>query len=605
MSMAKIAYKYLKRYQSLSMTVFIAIIISSVFEGASFGMLIPLIQGMTNSADNMLGKIPLLKHLNLSMAGTDQTRLLSWILGIMFMILLVKNVFAYMSNLLIAKLRLGTSRDLAVSLMNNIIGYDLKFFDTAKSGHLMTSINVETVRMGDFIMAALNLATVSVRVGTYIILLFLISWKASIVVFVLIACVMVPLEYLMKKLKHLGGMLSKAWSDYNFKLLEILNGIRVVKGSGAEERERGSFKNAADSIYDIQYNTNKYIYLRIPMSEIFIFGMTVLSLLVIINVTKVNIPAVFPYAAVFLVILTKALTQLNLLNSYRSNAMSNMASFSSYEELMDGKSKRTIEDGTKTIIKFSDSIRFDRVVFSYNGSSHVLNGVSLTIEKGKITAIVGTSGVGKSTLVNLIMRFYDVESGGILVDGTDIRELTLKGWRSKIGLVSQDIFIFNDSVRRNISYGLEDLNDEKVREAAAAAGIDDFIMSLTDGYDTVVGERGVQLSGGQKQRLSIARAIVRDPEILILDEATSSLDSETEKLINVAIDRISRDRTVIAIAHRLSTVVRADNIVVLDGGAIAENGSHPELLRKNGVYKRLYDVQFGGEAVKSNHGGIG
>lgn len=593
MKIIAVAFKYLKRYPLLSAAALASMVGASFFEGISFGMVIPLIQGMMKGGgSSILDRFPLAQRLPVPLSSMDQVTFLSVIFAILFAALVVKNVFLYLSNMLIAKLRFGLSRDLSTGLMDRLIGYDLRFFDVTKTGHLISTINAETGRMGDFLLAALNFTAIAIRVATYTALLFLISWKVSLAIAAMAACVLVPLEFVMKKLRKLGAKMSRALADYNFKLAEILSGIRVIKACGAEDAERKSFRETADRIFDHQYKINRYIYLRMPLSETIIFGMIVGILLFLMSVMKLDISGAFPFIAAYMLVLTKTLTQLNLLNSYRSHAAGNLAAFDTYERLCDGKGYRAITGGSRVSSGLSDAIAFNDVGFSYNGSRQVLNGVTCRIPKGRITAIVGASGAGKSTLANLVMRFYDVTSGSITVDGVDLREFSLAEWRRKIGLVSQDVFIFNASVRDNIAYGRAGISPGRVAEAARVANAHDFIMALPDGYDTVVGERGAQLSGGQKQRISIARAIIHDPEILILDEATSSLDSDTEKLIKQAIDRLTKDRTVIAIAHRLSTIAHADAIIVLEKGRIHERGTHQELLKKDGLYRQLCASQF-------------
>jgi subfamily B ATP-binding cassette protein MsbA len=254
-----------------------------------------------------------------------------------------------------------------------------------------------------------------------------------------------------------------------------------------------------------------------------------------------------------------------------------------------------IEDrpGAQDVAGLAHEIRFDRLTFSY-GTRPVLSGIDLAIKRGEVVAIVGPSGAGKTTLVNLLLRFMDPDEGSVSVDGKDLRDIRLASLRSSIGIVTQETILFNDTVRRNIAYGRDDIPLERVREAAAAAFADDFIMQLPEGYDTVIGESGMRLSGGQRQRLAIARALLKDAPILILDEATSHLDSASEDLVSRALFNLMRGRTTLVIAHRLSTVMKADRIVVLEGGRLVEEGSHEQLLNLGGAYRRQYDLQFRG-----------
>lgn len=592
MKLILIAAKYLKRYPVLTAGVLSLIILASFFEGASLGMLIPLVQSMTGDPANILAKIPFMSHPDSLYSSLSRTKIVSLVFIALFLLMLVKNVFVYLSNIFVAKLRFSMIRDIRSKLMANLLEYDSKFFDGIKTGYIISNFNTDTQRMGDFIHAVLQLTALSGRVAAYLALLFFISWKASIVIFLLIACVSIPIELIMKKVKNIGECISKSLADYNYRLTEILGGLRLIKGTGSEDMEKESFRAKADAVSGLLYRCSKYAQLVIPFTEIFIFCLVSIYFLILVNVARIDITTAFPLIATYLLVLGRTLTQLNAMNGSRSDAMHNLGAFESYEKLCDERGKRTIKSGDKTIEKFSDSIEFQDVTFAYLEGRDVLKNISIRMPRGKITAFVGASGAGKSTAVNLIPRFYDVISGKILVDGINLKDIELKGWRRKIGFVSQDIFIFNISVKNNISYGHPGISDEEVAKAAQAANAHDFIINLSNGYDTILGERGIKLSGGQKQRIAIARAIIHNPEVLILDEATSSLDTETETLITQALDRLTKNRTVIAIAHRLSTILHADNIIVLDKGRVAEEGSHAELINREGLYRKLYDMQF-------------
>lgn len=592
MELITVAYKYLRRYHVLTTIVLFSIIMASLFEGVSFGMLIPLILGMTTEGVNLLQNLPFFGYLNSLFLSNNQQTFISFMFILLFLILLVKNIFVYLSNTLIVKLKLALVRDCRVKLMNNLLEYDIKYFDSIKTGNIVSNINAETQRMGDFISAVLQLTALTGKVIVFIILLFLISWKVSILVFALIASVLLPIELILKRVKHIGSHLTQALADYNYKLIELLGAVRLIKICATEDLEKKNFKSYADKIYETWFKSNKYSKLIIPLSEVFIFGLIALFFIISINLTKMDFKNIFAFIATYLLVLAKMLTQLNNLNGMRSDAVSNLAAFASYEALSEERGKKTILSGNRIIENFSDSIEFKNVSFSYINGRQVLDNVNIKIPKGKMAAVVGASGVGKSTMVNLIPRFYEVSLGEILIDGIRLQDLNLSKWRRKIGFVSQDIFIFNASVTSNIAYGYDKLSEEEVVCAAKAANAHDFIMKLPEKYDTILGERGIKLSGGQKQRISISRAIIHNPEILILDEATSSLDTETERLIREAVERLTRGRTVIAIAHRLSTILHSDNIIVLDEGRVVEMGHHWDLLKKNGLYKRLYNAQF-------------
>jgi subfamily B ATP-binding cassette protein MsbA len=295
----------------------------------------------------------------------------------------------------------------------------------------------------------------------------------------------------------------------------------------------------------------------------------------------------------FILIMFSVLTPIRRLNTVNQDLQTAMASAERVFGLLDKPQSIVVSENAKEIEGFKESIQFDNVSFSYDGSSDsILNNVNLEIRRGDVVAVVGESGAGKSTMADLIPRFYDVLHGAVRLDGIDVRDIKLDPLRKLMGIVPQETFLFNDTIRNNISYGTEGVGDESIREAAIAANALEFIEEQSGGFDEVVGDRGVKLSGGQRQRISVARALIKNPPILILDEATSSLDSESEIKVQEAIDRLMRDRTVFVIAHRLSTVVNADKIVVLKDGSIVEEGTHDELLHKNGEYRRLYEMQF-------------
>lgn len=586
-------YIYLKKYSKSIIFAAVINLIGCVFEGFSITMLIPILQSLIFKQENLFRGIPFLNKISFLLKGKNPNEALAALVAFTLAAIVLKNVFSYISMVLVGKLRFGIMRDLRINLLDKILCSGNKYYDSVKSGHLVSIISYETSRVGSFVNALLNSIVVGVKIMVYVAITVFISWKASLFIAVSMAIIFPLIQFIIKRVKILGDESSAAASKFNFILLEVLSGIRVVKSLGTENYEKERFKKTDDVYINSNYKYEKYNALITPFTETAILVCIVLVFFIFMKFMNLDIAKFIPYAVVYVVLLNRTMNQVNALNVYRGQIANNLSSFDLYKDAEDSADKEKMESGNKIIEKLASGIEFNGVKFSYIDGYEVLKNININIPKGKKTAIVGATGSGKSTLVNLIPRFYDVTSGRILVDGIPIKELSLREWRRKIGIVSQDIFIFNSTVMENIRYGNFNTSDEKVRQAAQIANADEFIDELPEGYDTVVGERGVRLSGGQKQRISIARAIINNPEILILDEATSAMDTKTERLIQESIENLAKGRTVIAIAHRLSTIQSADEIIVLERGAVAERGRHEELLQRSAHYKLYYDLQYG------------
>ena len=505
----------------------------------------------------------------------------------------LKATFTYLLSVTMVWLEQSVVRDLRNALYSHLHKLSLAYFHANRTGQIISRITNDvgllrsTVSAG-FLAFLRDLMLTLVYAGMVV----WISWRLALVAFV----VMLPIAYfvgrLNKRLRKYSTRAQERAADYTSVLQETISGIRVVKAFGMESFEKKKFFGHTRDFFKALMKQQRAAVLAAPMTE-FLGALGALAVLWYGGMQVLEGNLLSPDW--FLIFLGAMLSIMHPAKSLvRANTIiqEGLAAAKRIFFVLDIEPDIADAPGARAIDGIHESMTFEQVSFTYDGDERVLEGVDLEVRKGQIVALVGPSGAGKSTLVDLIPRFYDPSEGRVKLDGVDIRDITIDSLRALMGIVTQETILFNDSVRNNIAYGLDDVPDGRIEEAARAANAHDFIEGLPRGYDTVIGDRGVRLSGGERQRLAIARALLKDPQIFIFDEATSSLDSESEKLVQEAIQRVMTTRTTFVIAHRLSTIRNSDLIVVIDNGRIVETGEHEKLLASGGLYKKLYDIQF-------------
>jgi ATP-binding cassette, subfamily B, bacterial MsbA len=510
-------------------------------------------------------------------------------------IVALKNLFVWLAGQFGASLQENVTRDLRDGVFRHIQRLPLGWFQRTKTGQIISRVLSDTEQTKALIteLVTRTLQNVAQIVGTIVILLSY-SVRLTFVALVIAPLLTLALQPVLRKLRKGHRRLRGDYGEITSVLQEAVSGVRLVKSFRGEPYEDSRFTEASHRYSSGMVRITRIAALSQPMTEL--IGVSVAMLILWIGAREVLLggPGAMDSATLitFMIMVMRLLPPLKQLSQAPTTAQQSLASAERLFEVLDQPTEQQLDSGTRSVAELRDSIAFERVSFSY-GDEPVLRDVSFTARRGEVVALVGASGAGKSTLVDLIPRFYEPTSGVIRLDGVDTREITLASLRGLTGIVSQDTVLFNDTVRSNIAYGAsERFTDEQVAAAARAANAHGFISELPQGYDTVLGERGTRLSGGQRQRLAIARALLTDPPILVLDEATSALDTESERLVQEAIDRLLAGRTVFVIAHRLSTVVHADQIFVLERGEIVERGTHAELLALRSVYHRLHAAQL-------------
>ena len=516
------------------------------------------------------------------------------LLGVFLVVMtLFKTACYFGSSAAIIPLRTGIVRDIRTKVYDKVVSLPIGFFSKERKGDIIARMTGDVSEVENSIVTSLDMLIKNpIFILIYFGTLIYISWELTLFTI----CVIPVLGWIMgsigRKLKAKSLVAQQKLGETTSQMEETLGGLRIIKAFIAEKKMSARFMKCSNELRTATMRVTMRQALAHPVSEF--LGTAVIVIVLWFGGTLIlgeNSPISAAEFIYYLTILYSIINPLKELSKASYNIPRGLASMERIDAILNAENP--IVDGEKgvEIPEMQEGIEYKNLTFSYDGERNVLKNINLKIQKGKTVALVGQSGSGKSTMVDLIPRYYDVEQGEITIDGVNIKDMKVKSLRSLIGNVNQEAILFNDSFYNNITFGVENATMEQVIEAAKIANAHDFIMATENGYDTNVGDRGCLLSGGQRQRISIARAILKNPPILILDEATSALDTESERLVQEALERLMKSRTTIAIAHRLSTIKNADEICVLRDGEIVERGKHEELLEQNGVYKRLNDMQ--------------
>lgn len=509
-----------------------------------------------------------------------------------FMTLLKTSAY-FASSAVMIPLRTGVVRDIRIMVYSKVLGLPLGFFSEERKGDIIARMSGDVGEIENSITSSLDMLIKNpILIIMYFGTLLVTSWQLTLFTIIVLPGMGWVMGKVGRKLKRQSLDAQAKWSDTMSQLEETLGGLRIIKAFIAERKMIDRFTTCSN---DFRKATNKVAMrqaLAHPMSEFLGTLLIVIVLwfggsLILSNNSTIDAPTFIFY----MVILYSVINPLKEFSKAGYNIPKGLASMERVDKILKAENKIVESAQPKPLNDLEKTIEFKNITFSYDGKREILKQVDLTVPKGKTVALVGQSGSGKSTLVDLLPRYHDVQGGEIKIDGVSIKDVRIADLRSIIGNVNQEAILFNDTFFNNIAFGVENATMEQVVEAAKIANAHDFIMEKEQGYDTNIGDRGSKLSGGQRQRISIARAILKNPPILILDEATSALDTESERLVQEALERLMKTRTTIAIAHRLSTIKNADEICVLHEGEIVERGKHEELLEKNGYYKRLHDMQ--------------
>jgi ATP-binding cassette, subfamily B, bacterial MsbA len=584
-----------KHFPKVAVLAIIFSLLAAAFEGVGLGLLLSFLQNLTSPQAEPIRTGVSWFDIWILGVNTSAASRLYRVSALIWLSTCLRALFNYLTNIYTEFSQIKLTDRLRKQVLEQLLSVSLSYFSTSKSGELINTVTSEIERFRQVFNGSAFLFTRSLAVIVYLSSIFLISWQLTMLSIMLFGLMAVGLSNLNKRIRESSFEVSTANGQFSTTAIELIGGMRTVWSFATQDFERRRYYQASDYVVKTSVKTARLWSMIKPLAEV--VATTILIAMIIIAFNGFLSNGAIPVASLltFLFILVRLVPIIQDLNSIRGVLSSLHGSSENIKELLRTDNKTYFQNGTIEFPGIRRSIELIDVDFSYHADQSILKNITLSIERGKLTALVGASGAGKTTLADLITRFYDPTDGQILIDGIDLRKIEISSFRHKLAVVSQDTFIFNTSVRNNIAYGTEDATPQAIEQAAQLANALEFIQDMPECFETTLGDRGVRLSGGQRQRIAIARALLRDPEILILDEATSALDSISERLIQESLEKLSMGRTVITIAHRLSTISKADKVVVLDQGRIVEQGTYQELLAQREHLWKYHQMQYAGE----------
>ncbi len=598
--------RFLPPYKKYVVLSFLFNLLTALLNVFSLATIIPILQVLFKVNDKVFEFIPwetkgvslidiVLNNGNWYMARLIETHGGSTTLLFLAIALIVMTLFktgtAYFGSYFTIPIRTGVVKDIRNKINDKILVLPIGFFSEERKGDILARISGDVNEVENSVMSSLDMLFKNpILILIYLITMIVLSWQLTLFVFVVLPIMGYVMGTVGRSLKRSSFEAQNKWGELMSQIEETLSGLRIIKAFNAESKISKRFYTGSDTFRKMSNRIARRQYLAHPMSEF--LGTLTIAIVLWFGGSLILSGNGIIDAATFIYYLTIFYSIINPIKEFSRSAYAvqrGLASMERIDKILEAQNDITeIQHPQK--LSFKNNIHYRNVWFKYN-KEWVLKGIDLKIEKGKTVALVGQSGSGKSTMTDLLSRFYDIQEGGVFIDNINIKDVTLHDLRSKIGYVTQEAILFNDTFFNNIAFGLKEVTSEEVIEAAKVANAHEFIMATQDGYQTNIGDRGGKLSGGQRQRISIARAVLKNPEILILDEATSALDTDSERLVQDALEKLMRNRTTIIIAHRLSTIKNADEIYVLKEGQIIESGGHNSLYELNGYYTKLCNMQ--------------
>lgn len=563
-------------------------LLEAVTEGLGISLFIPFLYSLDSQVVTPGEGGVLAETLNGFFAHIPAADRLAFVAGAIFALVLFKSAVSYGNGVLFSWVDSRLSHHLRCRVVDQLLRVGVRFIERSKSGKLWNALESETWTAASSVSTVVGLIINLATIVIFTSVLLLISWQMTLIVASALFLISAMVQLMSRRVEKLSRAGLEADESMAQRVIDLFAGMRTIRAFGRERHERRRYHEASARVRGLDLKKERLTGLVEPVSELLAAGLLIGVLFAMLHGNTGNLPA----ALVFIVILYRLHPEVYGLDEGRVDLAGQLPAVEEVMGLLQAEGKPYVRSGSVEFAELERSIELRSVSFRYDAKdAEALDDVSLSIRRGETVAVVGPSGAGKTTLINLLLRFYEPTAGTIRVDDRPIEELDLGTWRDKIAVVSQDVHVFDTTVRENIAYGKLDANDAEIRKAARLADAEAFIGELPDGYETRIGDRGVRLSGGQKQRLALARALIRNPQILILDEATNALDSLSESVIQSSLQKLRRDRTVIVIAHRLSTIEQADQILVLDEGRVSERGTLADLLANNALFARLYELQ--------------